>query len=100
MSVTESALLKLEEMRVFLDVPMRINSASRCPRHNSRVGGAPLSQHRATLERGSTAFDVALTGRAPKEAVIAAAEAAGFGGIGINYRTFVHVDDRGRVARW
>jgi uncharacterized protein YcbK (DUF882 family) len=98
-NVTEDALFKLQALRELVAKPLTINSASRCPRHNALVGGAPLSQHRATSVRGSTAFDIALT-NVPKNVLIAAAEDVGFGGIGINYRSFVHVDDRGRVARW
>ncbi|MEQ8346896.1 MAG: D-Ala-D-Ala carboxypeptidase family metallohydrolase [Sneathiellaceae bacterium] len=96
---TEAALDKLEALRRAVAVPLQVNSASRCPLHNARVGGAPLSQHRATGRVQSTAFDI-LLGGVPKAVLVAAAASVGFGGIGINYRSFVHVDDRGRRARW
>ena len=58
---------------------------SRDPVHNARVGGAPLSRHKL-----GDAFDVALAGH-DREALRAAARAAGFRGFG-HYRTFLHVD--------
>jgi hypothetical protein len=97
--VSEDAVAKLQEVRDYIGRPCRVNSAARCPIHNVRVGGAPLSQHRATEERPSTAFDIAIGGYS-KDLLIAAAEAAGFHGIGINYHTFVHMDDRPSKARW
>lgn len=96
--IDEAALEKHEALRVLIARPYSPNSAARCPRHNARIGGAPLSQHRSTIERPSTAFDIPLV--VPKAELIAAAEEVGFKGIGINYRTFVHVDDRPTRARW
>jgi hypothetical protein len=92
------ALEKLEALRVELGVPFSPNSASRCPLHNARVGGAPLSQHRATNDYCSTAFDIPAV--VPHETIVEAAEKVGFNGIGL-YKSFVHVDNRkGRKARW
>lgn len=96
--IQPEALQKLEVMRELLGLPMRINSACRCPLHNASVGGAPLSTHRSSSDRPSRAFDVAIT--MDKDRIIEAAVEAGFQGIGINYRTFVHVDNRPRRARW
>lgn len=92
------ALARLEALRVELNQPLIVNSAARCPRHNASVGGAPRSQHRSTEDSPSTAFDIRLT--LPKEELIAAAERCGFKGIGANYKTFVHIDNRSRRARW
>lgn len=97
--VSQDAIDKLEEFRVLLGAPVRINSACRCPIHNAKVGGAPLSQHRATKERPSTAFDIAI-GNHDKQDIIDLAERVGFQGIGTRYKTFVHVDDRPNRARW
>lgn len=97
--VAERALDRLEGLRQALGRPLHVTSASRCPLHNARVGGAPLSRHRATERLQSSAFDILLAD-VPRAVLVAAAEAAGFGGIGINYRSFVHVDDRGYRARW
>lgn len=96
---TDRALDKLEALRGLMG-PLHLNSASRCPLHNARVGGAPLSQHRATQTIQSTAFDIMLRPGLDKWELIRAAEEVGFGGIGVNYRSFVHVDDRGHKARW
>ena len=98
-NITPSALEKLQDLRTFIQKPLIITSATRCPTHNARVGGAPLSRHRATENRSSIAFDIALTS-VPKSVLVAASRTAGFGGIGENYKSFVHVDDRGTTARW
>jgi len=87
-----------EELRVRIGVGYTPNSVCRCPVHNAREGGAPLSKHRSTPERGATAFDIPLV--VPKQKIIQSAEAIGFGGIGIRYNSFVHVDARERRARW
>jgi len=97
--VSEKAIEKLETLRVLLSAPMTINSCCRCPIHNAKVGGAPLSQHRATKTNPSTAFDIAI-GNHDKQEIIELAELAGFKGIGTKYKTFVHVDDRPKRARW
>ena len=98
-NISPRALRKLQLMREIVGKPFTINCACRCPLHNARVGGAPRSQHRCTVNIQCTAFDISLTGH-DKQTMIKAAEKAGFGGIGINYRTFIHVDDRGYRARW
>ena len=97
-NVQERALAMLSEVRKLIGKPFTPNSATRCPRHNTRVGGAPKSQHRATFEQGSCAFDVPLI--IPKKEIIQAAEEVGFNGIGGNYKTFVHMDARSWRARW
>ena len=96
--VASRALDKLEDLRVSLDAPLSVLSAARCPTHNARVGGAPLSQHRSTERHPSTAFDIMSPGVSLDE-IAAMSENVGFGGIG-RYKTFVHCDDRGRRARW
>lgn len=87
-------------MRNIVGKPFNINCSARCPVHNARVGGAPRSQHRSTLNIQATAFDISLKGH-NKFVLLKAAKQAGFRGIGSSYKTFIHVDDRkGRVARW
>lgn len=97
-NVDERALGMLSEFRKLIGKPFTPNSCTRCPIHNARVGGAPKSQHRATFDKPSYAFDVPLV--APKEDIIKAAEEVGFMGIGGSYKTFVHMDARLRKARW
>jgi len=77
-----------------MDVPFQINSAYRCPIHNARIGGAPLSMHKF-----GRAFDIALTDHVDREKLIKCALQVGAGGIGENYKTFVHVDT-GRRRSW
>lgn len=96
-NVSEAALEKLEMVRAHTG-PFSPNSCCRCPIHNRREGGRPRSQHVSTADQAATAFDVPLV--IPKTTLIQAAVDAGFGGIGVNYRTFVHIDDRGYKARW
>ena len=98
-NVSPRAISKLQKMRDIVGSAFTINCAARCPVHNAKVGGAPRSQHRSTEIIQSTAFDISLSGH-DKQEMIKAAEEAGFGGIGINYQTFIHVDDRGYRARW
>jgi zinc D-Ala-D-Ala carboxypeptidase len=92
--VDHAALDALQALRTALGVPMVIFSGYRSPGYNARVGGARASQH--LLGR---AFDVSLAGH-DRAALVAAARAHGFGGIG-HYRTFLHLDTRaGAPAEW
>ena len=97
--IQKEAIDKLQKTRDIIQAPMIINSAARCPIHNVKVGGAPRSQHRATRNSPSTAFDISLHGL-NKEALIEAAKFAGFKGFGINYNSFLHVDNREFEAGW
>tara|TARA_R100000458_G_C8224201_1_gene207696 strand:- start:245 stop:616 length:372 start_codon:yes stop_codon:yes gene_type:complete len=97
--IQDQAIDKLQKLRDILQIPLIINSAARCPIHNAKVGGAPKSQHRATKSRPSTAFDISLQG-VNKQDLIGAAKLAGFKGLGINYNSFVHVDNRKFSAVW
>lgn len=98
-NVKPKSIAKIQLMRDLVNKPLRINSACRCPLHNARLGGAPRSQHRATELIASTAFDISLEGH-DKDVLVQAAIEAGFKGIGASYKTFLHVDDRERGARW
>lgn len=80
-----AALERLDQLRVELP-GVRINCGYRCPVHNARVGGAPLSQHKL-----GSAFDISTRGRYSREDVVKAAKSVGFTGFGL-YNTFVHVD--------
>lgn len=97
--ISPEALDKLERLRVYIDTPLYINSAARCPIHNAKVGGAPLSQHRSAPNMPSTAFDISIN-NIDKGVLIASAKFIGFNGLGINYKSFVHVDDRAMPAQW
>jgi uncharacterized protein YcbK (DUF882 family) len=71
---------------------VQILSGHRCPIHNARVGGAPLSRHKIHI-----AFDINLAGH-DLAGLLAACRQAGFTGFGY-YQTFLHVD-HGRPRRW
>lgn len=86
----------LEALRAILGRPVTILSGYRCPEHNRKVDGAPMSQHTMGL-----AADVMVKGMTPGQIKRAAERVPRFnaGGIGL-YRTWVHVDIRGTHARW
>ncbi|MCH2394426.1 D-Ala-D-Ala carboxypeptidase family metallohydrolase [Oceanibaculum sp.] len=83
--IAPTALDRLQALRNALRRPVIVTSAYRDPVHNARVGGAPLSRHKA-----GDAFDLALRGQNRAE-MLDAARAAGFTGFGF-YSTFLHVD--------
>jgi uncharacterized protein YcbK (DUF882 family) len=87
------AMDRLQSAREIYDQSMLITSAYRDPIHNAKVGGAPMSMHKRGI-----AFDIALQ-RRPKQPLIRALEIAGFTGLGLSYRTFVHADC-GRKRSW
>lgn len=98
-NVSHNAIVKLQIMREIIGKSFTVISSARCPIHNARVGGASKSQHRSTNFIAATAFDISLYGHDKLE-MIRAAKKAGFSGIGVRYKTFIHVDDRGYYARW
>lgn len=82
---------KLQRLRDALGKPIKITSAYRCPEHNSKVGGAPRSQH---LKGNAT--DIQVQGYNPLELSKLTTH---FDGVGL-YNTFLHLDSRGYMARW
>lgn len=86
----------LEALRAIVKAPVTILSGYRCPEHNRKVGGAPMSQHTLGL-----AADVMVKGLTPAK-IKRAAELVprlNAGGIGL-YKSWVHVDIRDHQARW
>ena len=84
-----------DEARHRLGKPLRINSAYRSPAYNRAISGAKYSQHTqggALDLSGSPATLHRILTKMRKEGVFK-------GGIG-KYRTFVHVDVRGKNADW
>jgi len=77
---------RLQAARDNIGSPIRINSGHRCPIHNARVGGAPLSQHK------KIAFDISVF-NSDKKKVLEGLKKAGFTTYGF-YKTFVHTDIR------
>jgi zinc D-Ala-D-Ala carboxypeptidase len=90
--VDTDAMDKLQATRTHLGSGMTVNCGYRCPIHNARVGGAPLSEHK----KGG-AFDIRLT--VPKIELYGSASIAGFTGYGLKYNSFLHMDN-GRRRTW
>jgi uncharacterized protein YcbK (DUF882 family) len=89
----EKLIELLQQLRDRAGLAVKIHSGYRTPEHNKKVGGSPKSQH---LE--GKAADISVKGWTPKK-LAELAEVIGFDGIGI-YDTFIHVDTRGKKARW
>ena len=95
LAVNERAMDMLQSLRDVAGKPFIIRSAYRSPEHNKAVGGAKASKHMEAI-----AFDIDMTNHFPDE-FIAAAEAAGFNGIGTYPNSnFLHIDARPAPARW
>ena len=79
-------LYKLTEARIFANIPFRITSGYRSPKHNKKVGGEPNSSH----TKGYAADIVAATS-AQRFLIVSAALKAGLNRIGVG-KYYVHVD--------
>ena len=88
----------VDDLREDLNIPIRINSAYRSPDYNSCIKGRPRSLHLRF-----NALDIAFVGISSIEGckeLLSRRKAGVFsGGLGI-YKTFVHIDTRGRDAEW
>lgn len=82
----EEFMSKLNEARYYLNKPIILNSARRCPAHNAAEGGKPTSSHLK-----GCAVDIHCTDDAYRSQLLHALELADFSRIGIA-KTFVHVD--------
>lgn len=83
----------LQKIREYFNVPVTINSAYRCEKHNKKIGGAPNSKHLY-----GQAADIKVKGVKPLK-VAQYAESIGVKGIG-RYTNFVHVDTRTTKFFW
>ncbi|MBK1999946.1 DUF882 domain-containing protein [Campylobacter sp. 2018MI35] len=91
------------EIREHYDAPIIINSGYRCKEHNAEVGGAKSSQH--TI---GSAADIVVKGVKTEEVHQYVLEKYGDKPFGIaikhNFENpfggFVHIDTRGKKARW
>jgi len=94
LKIRVDALDALERAREAAGRPFIINSAYRDPLYNARIGGAPMSRHKA-----GDAFAIALSNHDDRHALEALLRRCGFNAIG-RYRTFVHADARGGRDRF
>jgi len=90
---------ELEKIRAAFNLPLKINSGYRSPKHNKSIGGASDSQHMK-----GTAADFTIPGRTPKQIAIVIEGLIKDGkikegGLGI-YNNWIHYDIRGKKARW
>ena len=76
----------LDRARAIAGVPFKINSGTRCKKHNKEVGGKDTSGHIKGI-----AVDIAITGSINRFKVVDALRAVGFTRIGIG-ESFCHVD--------
>jgi hypothetical protein len=83
--VSSELLVKLEAMRSLVG-PMKVNSGCRCAKHNTEIGGSPLSAH--TMGR---AADIYAQDSHRAYTLVKYAFLAGFRRIGIE-RGCIHLD--------
>ena len=82
-----SFLHKLDQAREFLDMPISLNSAQRCMRHNIAVGSKDTSSH-----LNGHAVDIHVPNSLYRYSLIVALVKAGFDRIGVA-KDFIHTDD-------
>jgi len=96
--VSVDLVMALQELRDKAGVPIAVTSGVRCDAWNEKVGGSKRSQHIL-----GKAADIVIRGAEPAEAMELAVLVDAFrdGGIGVYPDNgFIHVDVRGRKARW
>ena len=89
----------LQTLRDTLNKSIKINSGYRSPSHNKKIGGKPKSIHLTGL-----AADIVVSGMTSKEVFKEVEKLQNEGKLpqgGLSaYPTFLHVDFRGKKARW
>jgi len=91
--INPELLKRLEQVRLFFGMPLKITSGFRCQVHNKSIGSMSTSQHTKGL---AADFLVPKCFTSDHMAVYCKRY---FNGIGI-YNTFIHVDMRERKATW
>ena len=79
-------LAKLTEARIMANVPFKITSGYRTPKHNKKVGGVANSSHLKGV-----ACDIAVSDSQMRSKILTALIRVGFNRIGIA-KNFIHVD--------
>ena len=89
----------LQILRDYLGKAIKINSGYRSPAHNKKINGKPKSIHLLGL-----AADIVVSGMSPKEVFKEVEKLQQEGKLpegGLSaYDTFLHIDFRGKKARW
>lgn len=96
--IDNNLIISLQQLRNVAEASIKIDSGYRCKIHNAAIGGSPNSYH----VRGMAA-DIVIQGKSVREMYELAVLIPGFrnGGIGIYPDNgFIHVDVRGKIARW
>lgn len=91
--IDEQLVTYLQKIRDHFGKPVIINSAYRCKKHNTSVGGAGNSKHVY-----GQAADIKIAGITPLK-IAQYAESIGIKGIG-RYTNFVHIDTRKNKYFW
>lgn len=94
--VTPALVDALEAIRTAVALPVIVDDAYRCPKHNSEIGGVPGSEHVLGM-----AADIKVKGLSTPELYDIIKKVPGINGIGVDlHKNYVHVDVRKRYARW
>jgi hypothetical protein len=89
----------LQYLRDYLNVPIHLTNAYRCPIHNKKVGGVKNSQHLVGKAADLQIDNVSPESLADEIRFLMENNCFKKGGIGV-YNTFTHVDIRGYLAKW
>lgn len=84
--ISDDLLGRLNHAREIAGIPIVLNSAYRCEKHNDAVGGSPTSSH----VRGK-AVDIRITNNNQRFIILNALLQAGFTRLGVG-SNFIHVD--------
>jgi len=84
--ISTELIKKLDKARAIAEVPFVITSGSRCPKHNTNVGGSPYSSHVKGL-----AVDIKVKDSRTRHQVLTALHQVGFERVGIS-KDFIHCD--------
>jgi uncharacterized protein YcbK (DUF882 family) len=91
-NINEEFIEKLDKARYLANIPFKITSGYRCPKHNKEIGGSPTSSHMKGL-----AVDIACENSSDRYRIIEACINVGLKRLGIG-ENFIHIDgDRDKV---